>query len=60
MLYIWMSISDVCLLDIYRGQIINNEVYQYKLDLTKKPTCMTIARDKFQTLDDIDVIFNHG
>ena len=51
MLYIWMSISDVCLLDIYRGQIINNEVYQYKLDLTEKPTSMTIARSKFQTLD---------
>lgn len=51
MLYIWMSISDVCLLDIYRGQIINNEVYQYKLDLTEKSTSMTIARSKFQTLD---------
>ena len=51
MLYIWMSISDVCLLDIYRGQIINNEVYQYKLDLTEKPTSVTIARSKFQTLD---------
>jgi hypothetical protein len=41
----------VCLLDIYRGQIINNEVYQYKLDLTEKPTSMTIARSKLQTLD---------
>jgi hypothetical protein len=59
MLYIWMSISNVCLLDIciYIGQIINNEVYQYKLDLTEKPTSVTIARSKFQTLDDPAVGF---
>ena len=54
-----MSISNVCLLDIciYIGQIINNEVYQYKLDLTEKPTSVTIARSKFQTLDDPAVGF---